>query len=43
MVKVMLENKALNIVSVYALQMECEEYQKEEFWQEMDKIIQEIQ
>ena len=42
-VRVILQDKVLNIVSAYVPQMRYKEDQIEEFWQEMDEIIQEIE
>lgn len=40
MVRVIFEDKILNIISAYAPQVECKESQKEEFWKEMDEVMQ---
>ena len=41
-VKLVLGSKVLNVVSAYAPQIGCEESLKEEFWREMDEIVQGI-
>ena len=41
-VKLVLGSKVLNVVSAYAPQIGCEERLKEEFWQDMDEIVQKI-
>lgn len=41
-VKVVLEVSIASVVNVYALQAGCAEYEKNEFWQDMDEVIQEI-
>jgi len=42
MVKFVLEEKVLNAISAYAPQVGCEERQKEQFWREMDEVMQGI-
>jgi exonuclease III len=40
MVKLIFEERVLNVISVYVLQVGCKEREKEEFWQEMDEVMQ---
>ena len=41
-VRVISQDKLLNIVSAYAPQERCRKNQKEEFWQELDELMQGI-
>ena len=41
-VRVISKDKLLNIVSAYAPQEGCRKNQKEEFWQELDELMQGI-
>jgi len=42
-VKLIIEEKVLNIVNVYVLQVGCEEKDKDVFWRVMNKVLQGIQ
>lgn len=42
MVKLIFEEKVLNIVLVYASKVECQEKNKEVFWREMGEVMQVI-
>jgi len=38
-VKIQLENIELNVISAYALQIGCEEEEKETFWRELEEEV----
>ncbi|XP_050521934.1 uncharacterized protein LOC126894745 [Daktulosphaira vitifoliae] len=41
-VKLIFEEKVLNVISAYAPQVGCSEIDKEVFWREMDEVMQDV-
>jgi len=41
-VKLLCEEKLLNVISTYESQIRCEEREKEEFWRKMNDVMQRL-